>query len=131
MLKILDSENKISLNDINEIENQIGLSIPNNFKKFILKYNGGYIEEHDYIDTLLSIKYGKITIEYFIKLHTQIEKNLPVNFLPIALDWSNNPIAIDLQKNDIVLFYFDEDSERKIIANSLEELLGVESIDEL
>lgn len=131
MIKVVDSEKKISLTDILEVENKIGLTIPDNLKKFIQKFNGGYIEEHNFIDTLLSIKYGKMTIEYFIKLHNEIENNLPNNFLPFALDWSDNPITINLLNNTIVLFYFDEDNDPETIANSLEELLGVNNIDDL
>lgn len=131
MIKILDSEKNISISDITQIENKIGITFPDNLKKLLLKFNGGYIEDHEDIDTLLSIKYGKQTIEYFIEMHNRKEKNIPDNFLPFALDWSDNPITLNLSDGKVVLFYFDEEDEPETIANSLEEVLGVKNIDEL
>lgn len=135
MIKILDSEKQVSVLDFLEFERKYNISLPNNYKSFIKKYNGGYTDESDYVDNFLSLKYGVVKIELLIDTHQIIENNIPSNYLPIALDWSDNPITINLNEgNDygkIVKFYFDTDEEPEIIANSLEELLGVDNIDDL
>jgi hypothetical protein len=130
-MKIQSPEKNLNDIEIENFENLFHIILSENHKKFLLKFNGGYIDDHDNIDTLLSVKYGSSTIEYFMEIHQGIESNLPDNFLPIALDWSDNPITINLIDNSIVIFYFDTDEEPVIIANSLEELLGVDNIDDL
>lgn len=133
-IKIIDSEASLTNQDIIDFENTMSIELPQNFKKFIAKYNGGLVEDHDDVDTFNSIKYGSNTIEKFIEIHQRIEKNLSDSYLPIAGDWSDNPITVCLNGEDegkIVKFYFDSDQEPEIIADSLEDLLGVESIDDL
>ncbi len=53
--------------------------------------------------------------------------------MPIALDGSTNPITLNLNTGGdygkIVLFYLDMDSEPDVLATTLEEFVGVESID--
>ncbi|MBC8884063.1 SMI1/KNR4 family protein [Flavobacterium piscinae] len=135
MLKILDSEKKINDIELLEFENKYNVSIPNNYKTFIKKYNGGFTEDSEIVDKFLSIQYGIVTVALIIESHQVIEKNIPNNYLPIALDWSDNPITINLNEGadngKIVKFYFDTDQEPEIVANSLEELLEVKSIDEI
>lgn len=134
-VKFEDIEKKLNFQDILDFESKMGVALPANYKGLILKHNGGLTNESDFFDVLLSIKYGKQKVEDIINIHQITENNIPNNYLPIALDWSDNPIAINLNGgNDygkIVKFYFDTDEDPEIIANSLEELLGVTSIDEL
>ncbi len=134
-IKFENTGKGIDFQDIKDIENEIGVVLPENYKKLILKFNGGFTEESSFIDVLLSIRYGEQTVQDMVKMHQFLETNIPINFLPIALDWSDNPITINLNigKNygEIVQFYFDTDQEPEVLAKSLEELLGVESMDEL
>ena len=134
-VKFEDVDKKITFQDILDFENKMKIILPINYKGLISKYNGGLTEDSDFFDVLLSIKYGKQKVEDIINIHQIIENNIPNNYLPVALDWSDNPITINLDEgNDygkIVKFYFDTDEEPEIIANSLEELLGVDSIDDL
>ncbi len=128
------TEKNISVDEILDFEEKNNVKLPENYKKLITKFNGGLIVNSDNMDTLLSIKYGSVRVENMIKKHQIIESNIPKEFFPFALDFSNNPITICLKEDshygEIVLFYFDVDSVR-MIANSLEELLGVTTIDEL
>lgn len=133
-VKFEQTEKQISASEISEFEEKYNLVLPDSYKKLILKYNGGYTENSSYFDTLSSIKYGKITVEYDILIHQTEEENIPTGYFPFASDASDNIITICLEGDDkgkIVKFYFDTEEEHEIIANSLEELLGVESIDEL
>ncbi|WP_158961583.1 SMI1/KNR4 family protein [Myroides fluvii] len=133
--KFEDIEKKLNFQDILDFEYKMGFVLPINYRRLILKFNGGLTEESDFFDVLLSIKYGKQKVEDMINMHQTIEQNIPEGYLPIALDWSDNPITINTnegsQKGEIVKFYFDTDEAPEIIAHSLEELLGVTSIDEL
>lgn len=135
IIKIILSEKKINLLDINNFETQFSYNLPQNFIKFISKFNGGLVKDNDDIRKFLSIKYGKLTIEELIDTHQIAEQNIPQGFLPIALDYSDNPITLNLNEGEnygkIVLFELDFEGNGHVIANSLEELLGVKSIDDL
>jgi len=135
VVKFEDIEKKLNFQDILDFEHKMGFVLPINYRRLILKFNGGLTEESDFFDVLLSIKYGKQKVEDMINIHQIIEQNIPKGYLPIALDWSDNPITINTnegnQKGEIVKFYFDTDEEPEVLAHSLEELLGVTSIDEL
>jgi SMI1 / KNR4 family (SUKH-1) len=121
--------------EINDFATENNITLPLNFIALYLKYNGGLLLDNSDVKKFLSIKYGKFNIEDIINIHQKIENNIPKNYLPFASDWSDNPITICLKEGSdygkIVTFYFDSDEEPETIANSLEELLGVNSIDEL
>lgn len=135
-VRINSSERMITIGDILSFEKIFNIVITSSLKRLYLKYNGGEVE---FLDAstydFASIKYGGFNIEDVINMHQIIEQNIPEGYLPIALDWSDNPITINTnegnQKGEIVKFYFDTDEAPEIIAHSLEELLGVTSIDEL
>jgi len=136
MEQIIDNNiKKVNSKEINSFLEEFHLNPPISFIHFLLKYNGGLLENNDKIKRFLSIKYGGLNIEDMINIHQIIEQNIPKGYLPIALDWSDNPITINTnegnQKGEIVKFYFDTDEEPEVLAHSLEELLGVTSIDEL
>ncbi len=135
MIKIIDSEKQINDVELLEFESKYNIALPNNYKFFIKKYNGGFTEDSEIVDKFLSIQYGIVTVGLIIESHQIIEKNIPSNYFPIALDWSDNPITININEGidngKIVKFYFDTDERPEIVASTLEELLGVNSIDEL
>ncbi|MCP1997091.1 SMI1/KNR4 family protein [Flavobacterium sp. HSC-61S13] len=134
-IKFENVEKGINWQDIKDIESEIGVILLENYKRLILKFNGGLTEDSSFIDVLLSIRYGEQTVQDMVKMHQILESNIPFNFLPIALDWSDNPITINLNigehYGEIVQFYFDTEQEPEVLAKALEELLGVENIDEL
>jgi len=139
---ILRSSSALTESDINEFEKKYQIQLPSNYKKFIQKFNGGYVdiddEERDFIRAFNAIKYHENNplLEDAIDCYTIDENHLEKEFLPIAYTYSNNPITLCLKSGElngkIVLFYFDRiDEDPEIVADSLEELLGVESIDDL
>lgn len=83
---------------------------------------------------LYSIKYGENTVEEAINTLQTIEENIPNEYLPIGTTSTGNEITILLkenqEKNPIFLFRYDELLPIRI-ADSLEELFGVQDIDEL
>ncbi|UPQ78120.1 SMI1/KNR4 family protein [Flavobacterium azooxidireducens] len=138
MIKISDSDKKISISDITEFEIKSGLLLPENYKKFLLKFNGGVLYDyHRFLSSFNSVKYSEnnTSLEESYEIYCKLNKDLDVNFLPIAASHSDNPITLFLQEGEnygkIFIFYLDRDEEPEIVANSLEELLEVNSIDEI
>jgi cell wall assembly regulator SMI1 len=134
-LVIEELRQKLQAGDITRFEKDFNIKLPENFKRFLLKKNGGIVKsESSEISLFLSLKDGQ-TIEDEIDTHQITEQNIPQGYLPIALDYSDNPITINLNKGEdygkIVLFELDFEGDGYTIANSLEELLGVNSIDDL
>ena len=83
----------------------------------------------------MSLEYGNLTLELVINTHQILEQNIPTDYLPFALDWSDNILCLNLKIGNeygkVIGFYFDTDEEPEIIASSLEDILGVNSIDEM
>ena len=137
-IEIFDSEKAITDNDINEFETKFNITLPENYKKFLKKYNGGYLrddEERDYLRSLNPLKYGKGTIEFTYQIYCISEPLLEKEFLPIGKSYTDNPVTLCLKEGEhygkIILFFFDRDEDPGLAADTLEELLGVESIDDL
>ncbi|MFK7749077.1 MAG: SMI1/KNR4 family protein [Kordia sp.] len=130
-MKIIESEKNINIIDINNLEEKYNVVFPENFKKLYLKYNGGLEETgEDIVDELYSIKYGKSTIE-IVRDSLQIsENNIPLYYLLFATTGVGHQIGVNLEDDSIVLFRKD-DLKPEVIANSLENLLKVNSIEEL
>lgn len=133
--KFIDVEKSISHEDVNQFETTYNLKLPGNYKSLILKYNGGCNENDDMIlDTLYSIKYGDLLVDELIYDMQIVEKNIPKDYFPFALTGTGNIITLSLEEGDnyakVYLFRGDEFRPNKI-AESLEELLGVNNIEEL
>lgn len=138
MIKISDSEKKIKSEDILQFIQEWEVSLPENYKKFLMKFNGGVLYDyHPFLSSFNSVKYAENNslLEDAIDIYIVKNKDFSKFFLPIATTHSDNPITICLEEGEnygkIFVFYLDRDDNPEIVANSLEELLGVESIDEL
>ena len=134
-IKFEDAEQSLTQDEISTFEDNYKIKLPENYKTLILKYNGGLVEGVDYIDTLLSIKYGPVTVNDTIEIHQILEDNIPKGYFPFADDWGGNPITLCLIEGSdygkVVKFYFDTDDEPKIIAESLESLFKVSDINHI
>ncbi|WP_430613033.1 SMI1/KNR4 family protein [Flavobacterium sp. JP2137] len=136
-LIITDSEQNITRNDIVEFEKNYHLKLPENYIVFLLKYNGGEVYDYgsEYIQSFNSLKYGTLTLEETLYDYCIIEDLLDKDYLPIANGYGGNPITLCLKAGEdygkIIIFYMDTTDDPQIIADSLEEVLGVKSIDEL
>ncbi|TXK74409.1 SMI1/KNR4 family protein [Mesonia sp. K4-1] len=132
--RIINSEIPILIEDIEKFEKDNDIIFPENLKNLYLKYNGGEIEISDsnFYD-FASLKYGEFRLEELLN-DLQIEENvIPENFIPFATTGVGHIITIKISDsiyNEIYLFRYDELNPKKI-SNSLEEFLGVNSIEEL
>ena len=131
------SQQPITAIEIQEFEKEFNLTLPENFKKFFCKFNGGYLydEDDDLTAQFFSIKYGRLTMAYVIKYNQIIEENIPKKYIPFATTVGGHFLTTLLNQQDsnygkIYLFRHDT-LEPELFENSLEELLEVDSIDNL
>jgi cell wall assembly regulator SMI1 len=126
---------KVSIKEIETFEADYNVVIPHSYKILLLKYNGGNnMNQNMLLDILFSLKFGELTIEDSIQYNQILENNIPLGYIPIGYTGTGNEITINVKDENkigkIYLFRHDE-LIPILIANSLEELLGVNSIDEL
>ncbi|CVK17269.1 SMI1 / KNR4 family (SUKH-1) [Apibacter mensalis] len=112
---------KLTIEDIQEVENLIHLNFPKDFIDHYLKYNGGvpprtyfYMEEYETfveISSFKSIKYKSDSEDPRIEdtyQNLSIEKNIiPKNMLPFAMDWGGNLFCMNVETEDIYIIYLD------------------------
>ena len=132
MINFISTNLGVSLDKIERFEKKNNLSLPKNYKSFLMKINGGYIddENRDFLRSFNSLSNLEDAFNTFVVLEGLISKD----FIPIAKTYSDNPVTLCLRKEEygkIIVFYFDRDEEPDIVANSLENLLGVNSINEI
>lgn len=132
---IEQSEKEITLDEIRAFEVKFNKTLPSNLTSLYLKFNGGLlidIEQFSY--DFPSIKYGNFTLEELVEDLQITEKTIDDSYLPFLISGVGNIISIFVENtNDfgkIYLFRYD-DLKPVIMSDSLEEFLGVKSIDDL
>ena len=133
-ITLSQSEEQISKSDLTDLEQECNITLPDNYKKLLLKFNGGVTYEHEYLFELMSIKYGKYTVKELYRDSKITEKNLPDDYFPFAVTGTGNIITININHDSEygkIFVFFNDRVENKKISNSLEELMGVEDIDDL
>ncbi|KAB1158919.1 SMI1/KNR4 family protein [Tenacibaculum aiptasiae] len=107
-MKFIDTEKRITIKELDLFTESFNLNLPEEYKKHILKYNGGYPEDNYFqgkgINYFHSIKYGEYgSLEDTLK---RISDVLPDNFFPFAYDEGGNQFCISLRKEDYGKIYF-------------------------
>ncbi len=120
------SEQKITNLDIDEFEKSIGYKLPESYKEFILKYNGGipnkpYFNQYHF-NCFNSIKYGESTIEAVYKI---IKDILPNGYFPIAWDPGGALFCFDLNKGGTYgfLYFLPEGDDPELVTENFQDLL--------
>jgi len=144
MTKITESSEKLNPSVIANLENELGISLPNQYRRFLLEHNGGR-PSADCFD----FKGGTTgsCVDWFLGIHNKPHNNLlryletykdriPQNFFPIAHDPGGNLIAISVAGFDRGRVYFwDHEQEKEEgetpdysnvvpIADSFDEFIG-------
>ncbi|MBP6731692.1 MAG: SMI1/KNR4 family protein [Chitinophagales bacterium] len=135
MIKFKSTSQSITIADIEEFETNFQVKLPANYKELLLKFNGGYNPNvDDTLRTLYSIRYGKHTVEFGIQVNQIWEDNIPKDYLGIGGTGLGDEITICVKEGDdygkIFLFRLDT-LEPELLSDSLEDFLGVESIEDL
>lgn len=119
------TESKLNLTQIEELERYVGLNFPVEYKEHLLKYNGGQCNPNIFefsengnwtescIDWFLAIYDGEYdNLKNYIDLYKLKEKRLPGHILPIAHDPGGNLICISCHRDDEGSIYFwDHENE--------------------
>jgi hypothetical protein len=148
-IKFEKSFKSINKQDIKDFEMRCNISIPDDYKTFLLLNNGGKTDRRRFI-TRDNNKKGTITssIMMFFPLSQETEHNLekmyffynrgaivPYNFLPIGIDPAGSLICLSIEGGDAGyvyhcdLDYFEEDNELKeefirLIAKSFDDFVN-------
>jgi len=125
MVEFSETEQPLTTHEIENIERFVGLNFPNEYKKHLLKFNGGrclpniftFIENGKVTsscgDWFLAIYDGKYdNLKNYIENYKIEEKRLPDHMLPIAHDPGGNLICISCDGDDSGMIYFwDHETE--------------------
>jgi len=111
-----DTHQQLTPTQIQVFETEFNLKLPEDYKKFILKHNGGYPlenvfeneqEEEFGIDSFFSIRNdftlgseGVMSSKFIIDTHQIIEQNIPNNLYPFGNTPGNHTYCISLAKQD-------------------------------
>lgn len=119
MIKVFNTYPKLTLAEIEEVENFVGLTFPYEYKAHLLQYNGGECEPN-----IFSFwENGRETnsdINWFLGIHPEEDENLmdfiqsykieqmrlPRHILPFAFDSFGNLICISCGGSDAGKIYF-------------------------
>jgi len=150
--KIVKSKNKLSEARLRLVEQEIGIDLPEQYRIFLLKHNGGQPQPAGFhfkyesgpytdsvVDCFLAIYNGPYdNFEDYYRTYKVIESRLPLNLVPIAHDPGGNLICICISGSERGSIYFwDHEKELQsvlgenvhFVASSFQEFL--DSLEEL
>lgn len=125
-VELVESEKKLSQEDIAEFERQLGVSLPKDFVDFYYAYNGGYIPESEedeqnpyLLNSFLTIKYGKSPIEEQYQDIIEYQPELK-GLVPFAYDDFGSYFLISTKREDFGKVYIKITGETEIdlVSNS-------------
>ncbi|WP_172917494.1 SMI1/KNR4 family protein [Capnocytophaga canis] len=135
-MEFSQTEQKLTLAEMDDFERKIGLKLPQDFKEHYLKFNGGY-PSFEYVKGLRniftinsfdSIKYGALPIEKLIDdfQESGVDFN---NKIPFANDNGDNIFLISLDDSDYGKIYiieaeFLEDKNYILVSESFTDFLN-------
>ncbi len=131
-IKLLNQEQKLEKNELKLFEKNSNISLPNDYKEFILLNNGGVPEENLFKGTnfeariadFYSIKYGRFPMENLLEmLHS--EESLPKHFYPFGSNLGGSDYVFSIKEEDygVVYFYHYDGSPPYKLADSFKEFI--------
>ncbi|MCB9235675.1 MAG: SMI1/KNR4 family protein [Bacteroidia bacterium] len=127
----------IQAEEIQSFENEFEITLPQNLKQILLRYNGGTLDgkiEGYAFSFLFPIKYGNNTLEKVIDDLQITEQHIPREEIPFADDENGNIFTISTREEDYGQIYYWEmdvgEPRRSLAATSLEKFFGVDSFEE-
>lgn len=127
---LTDSENKLTVDEINAFNAYFDHHIPASFLDFYLKNNGGYPHDNEDGNPFMlggfnPIKYGDLPIEQLYRDLTESFGELR-NMVPFAYDDGGNTFLLSLKSDDSlgkVFIFLMDDKEVELVADSFSEFL--------
>lgn len=109
-------------NEVKQAENELQVTLPDDYKMFILKYGAGAVGE----TIILGLREAEyVATPSFVKQSLLHRENLPYGyekFVVIGIDGAGNPVGFNFPNKEIIRFHYDK-GEKEVIANSFEEFL--------
>lgn len=133
-LIFINSEQSIASTDIDEIELNYQIFLAEDYKKLILRFNGGRPNKTLYegegealiFGELFPVKYGNFRLEDALDKFCS-SKILPQSLIPIGADPADNLICLSQEKlnfGKVYIWMHDSGKSLRYIASSLHEVLS-------
>jgi hypothetical protein len=118
-LILKNSAVKITQNELSNFEVSYNLRLPNDYKEFLIKHNGGspnkiFFRKNNadlVVDIFLSLSKEEYSIEKYYANMVIEDKELPEKILPIGIDAFGNIICISCRDEDFGKVYFWDHEE--------------------
>ncbi|WP_317912803.1 SMI1/KNR4 family protein [Carnobacterium maltaromaticum] len=140
MLKIFKFDNTDVSNEVSNFEQKYDLQLPDSYKKFLLKYNGGNTPKSTFkingISSDIRAFYGfknatkEYNFSYLVEMN-YFEELLENHYLPIATDSFGNQIVITISEKSEYEYltktleeFFDNVKSKKFVIRSIEERIN-------
>lgn len=113
MNSVIYSKKPATLSEISDFEREIKNYLPDDYKDFLMKYNGGKPQPDSFrffsgradassVDRFLSL--GKEKNSNLLKYYNNYKNRIPLGFIPIAHDAGGNLIIMELKSNGNNIF---------------------------
>ena len=137
MVEIERIHERLSKEDLNSFENKHNITLPQDYRDFLLEYNGGYPLTGTYKiseeigESILNIFYGIGSMyDNLEKKFDIFDEILDIGFIPIADDPSGNQICIGINQEYFgQIYHWAHDEEQDgmknmyFLANNIDEFL--------
>lgn len=119
MTKILDSKDMVSEQELVNVEKQLNIKLPDSYRDFLKKYNGGYPQPDGFdfasgddgssVDKFLEISDSKNAS--LMTFFNKYKNRIPKNYVPIAIDPGGNLILIGVNGEKAEVYFWDHENE--------------------
>lgn len=131
-IKTIKDDEKISIDDVLEIEQRFGFKMPEILRDYYLMYNGasiyncvfsidGYEVE---VAKLVELKYGVLPLEKIIELDRE-DGFIPSNMIPVARNSGGDYYYWNDQSGQVYLYLSDCIEDPILICENLEEFFAL------
>lgn len=131
-IKTIKDDEKISIDDVLEIEQRFGFKMPEILRDYYLMYNGasiyncvfsidGYEVE---VAKLVELKYGVLPLEKIIEMDRE-DGFIPSNMIPVARDSGGDYYYWNDQSGQVYLYLSDCIEDPILICENLEEFFAL------
>jgi len=129
-LTLEESEQALSVQELNEFQEKFNVQLPTAFREFYLKHNGGDLSESCSENEFLlggftPIKYGNAPIEV---VYRDLVDDIPSlkGMIPFAYDQGGNSFLLSLKEDDFenIYLYLMDEEDLAFVCESFEEFLA-------
>lgn len=133
-VEFVNTGSQISQGDISEFENKYEVSLPQEYKDFLLQTNGGrpepdffpFSDDGFVVTWFYNLKNGKHLLELTLELLWIAEQIVPRTLIPIARDQGGDLVCISLNEEEygkIYMWFGSTDSDPVFLAESFTEFI--------